>query len=322
MLRSLLSKESRNQRGFTLVELLVVIAIIGVLAGLTTTGVYYALLSARQTMIKSQLAQISDALEKYKGSFGEYPPSLADRGATLRHASSRWNRSSPTYEEILTAAGLNVDDDDSMKRAASLTFWLGGVYYQTEERKEKGELGEFFGFNADTTDPLFLGVIEKAEKDKTSVRKALATCPKESKANFFAMDEKFFDEFKMASDKRSVPMFHANENPIAYFPALAGAFGGYGEVEDDIPFIDFNEFGVAVPYAKGLDDGEIVWHADKTYQLIHPGADGSYGGKKRDPGDSETLLALTQDEDGISSADLDNIVNFTGEATLGGEIEK
>ncbi|MDO5566991.1 MAG: prepilin-type N-terminal cleavage/methylation domain-containing protein, partial [Planctomycetia bacterium] len=82
----------RFQRGFTLTELLVVIVIITLLASITS----YVILSARDTakasVVKMQMAQLSMALDAYKKEYGEYPPDFSDTNAVMRHVQKRWPR--------------------------------------------------------------------------------------------------------------------------------------------------------------------------------------------------------------------------------------
>jgi prepilin-type N-terminal cleavage/methylation domain-containing protein len=64
--------------GFTLVEMLVVIAIIGVLAALLIPAVNSAMILAKNAAMATDIANVANAVEKYKSEKGDYPPSLGE----------------------------------------------------------------------------------------------------------------------------------------------------------------------------------------------------------------------------------------------------
>ena len=64
------------KRGFTLVELMVVMAIIALLLALALPRYFNHLESARETILKQDLAVMRDAIDKYHGDRGRYPDSL------------------------------------------------------------------------------------------------------------------------------------------------------------------------------------------------------------------------------------------------------
>ena len=62
-----------SHRAFTLIELLVVISIIGILAGLSFTGVNAALTAARRTQAKNDVVQIANAVLAFESEYGRLP---------------------------------------------------------------------------------------------------------------------------------------------------------------------------------------------------------------------------------------------------------
>ncbi len=66
----------RTKHGFTLVELMVVMAIIALLLALAMPRYFKHLETARETILKQDLAVMRDAIDKYHGDRGRYPDSL------------------------------------------------------------------------------------------------------------------------------------------------------------------------------------------------------------------------------------------------------
>jgi general secretion pathway protein G len=88
------ARRHRGRRaGFTLIELLVVLVILGLLAGLVGPRVVGYLGSARSDTSRTQIEQLSSALELYFLDVGRYPPTEAGLDALVKRPSGveRWN---------------------------------------------------------------------------------------------------------------------------------------------------------------------------------------------------------------------------------------
>ncbi|HEX6362873.1 MAG TPA: prepilin-type N-terminal cleavage/methylation domain-containing protein [Albitalea sp.] len=68
----------RARRGFTLIELLVVMAIIGGLLAMAAPRYLHRVDLAKETVLKSDLAAMRDAVDKFFADTGRYPASLEE----------------------------------------------------------------------------------------------------------------------------------------------------------------------------------------------------------------------------------------------------
>lgn len=75
---SRLPRAASRRRGFTLIELLVVMAIIASLLSIAVPRYFNSLEKSRETVLRSDLAQLRDSIDKYFGDLGKYPESLDD----------------------------------------------------------------------------------------------------------------------------------------------------------------------------------------------------------------------------------------------------
>jgi general secretion pathway protein G len=68
--------KARLTRGFTLIELLVVMSIIASLLAIAVPRYFRTLERSRETVLRSDLSVLREAIDKHYGDFGEYPDSL------------------------------------------------------------------------------------------------------------------------------------------------------------------------------------------------------------------------------------------------------
>ena len=66
----------RGERGFTLVELLVVISLISILAAMGLVQYKNSILRTQESVLKTDLFRVRDAIDQYYADKGKYPASL------------------------------------------------------------------------------------------------------------------------------------------------------------------------------------------------------------------------------------------------------
>ena len=71
-------RRHRRRTGFTLIELLVVMAIIASLLSIAVPRYFNSLEKSRETVLRSDLVQLRDSIDKYFGDLGKYPDTLDD----------------------------------------------------------------------------------------------------------------------------------------------------------------------------------------------------------------------------------------------------
>jgi len=149
-----------RRRGFTLVELMMSLIIIGLLTTLVGVAVNFALIAAKNVAIKADIANLDQALQQYKNSYGsEYPACMAIPPMAKvtpsrydlfdRSLKKRFNRYTGGYAVVQsllyqgntsvtpnipawtvnvigrpgTQVSLNIDNLDA---AEAIVFWLAG----------------------------------------------------------------------------------------------------------------------------------------------------------------------------------------------------
>lgn len=344
-----------QRAGFTLVEILVVIVIIGLLAGMTTTVVVSARRSVNASVISSQEAQLSIALDEYKNRYGEYPPDFSDTEAVVRHVKKRWPRmdlGSGTTDQLFanfmimvregcalssggyvsgdsalsSASSLDQPDSgtnfrhvwDFANHASALIFWLGGL---------PNSDGVPCGFYASPKYPLGINYSKNeaiARPERAKREKPLFLFDKKSIGALAVVDFNgtsacYVDSAILKSNdvvKRYMPVYLQGGYPVLYFrPTSASSYLDKGFAFADSDDPTSATLSFAVPYARTMNNGAPEWYEESRFQLVHPGADGLFG-------DGVSPRVLQPKNGSISLADDDNVTNFVDSGTLVSEYQE
>jgi prepilin-type N-terminal cleavage/methylation domain-containing protein len=265
--------------GFTLVELLVVIAIIGMVMAIATPTVFSAVKSARNAAVKSEIDLLHMALMNYKNEYGSFPPAdmqglwLASGTVNVRHpVYKHLVRVFPRINEVKGGDASPYKDVAQLSPAQSLVFWLNGFHqnpeYPLTNNGSPGTRRKLFDF-------------EQSRLYAASAYVVVSGTPSAQ-------------QFKSRSDpaasafERDYPVYftpHAKAGlPYVYFDNrcydTAPAAGRAGDVS--YTALSANSVdSTAYPYFSSSPPNNPTWSqlhmVPDTFQLIAPGADGSYG---------------------------------------------
>lgn len=295
-----LEKRDRSHiRGFTLVELLTVVVIIGILIALISAATITARARAREAAIYTQIKQLEAALMEYKNQFGEFPPDFSGPNRNLdieRHIRRRWPRftidpaaagsPTPLYEtlRLRLAANYNIDLDALDARSA-VVFWLGGLpdIKPGDPPLTPGSVYKPVGFHADEANP-----IQRGEPRAGSLFEFDPTKIAWQGSPITVMT--YVPDTRIVSDQVAC---------VAYFRSDRAPDGSrtYATKTNLLPV-------GCVPYRVSTNE---QWRNPDSFQLIHTGMDGSFGGpRSADPATwpiSDTGVNFTR-------GDYDNITNF------------
>ena len=269
--------------GFTLVELLVVVAIIGLLVGLTIPAVFAALGTFNRAACKFEVNALSDAVEKYRSKYGDYPAdgsSWPVMEAHLRKAFpniliSELNLLNPansaTYAYIhndYAGAGRVMDP------AEALVFFLGG-FSSDAQRPFTGPGGPFV---LNGTAYQYNGSRQNSFYDFPAARLTMS-------ASLVSTDETAYDS-PITPDLMPVFLSYKNKlefgNPYVYFDS---------RTYQTKTFYNFHQTrvlsgeGSARPYLSEqvntlstATNKPKLYENKQTFQILSPGLDGQYAG--------------------------------------------
>lgn len=305
-----------NRLAFTLIEILVVLAILAILIGLLFPVLGGATRSARITEVKTDMEKLSTAINAFKLEFGVEPPgslTLSETGVWTAAAHSDLPRSRAELRKIFpdftfVATDFNGDGANdpvvNLSGAECLVFFLGGMRDPTSgalDSFSKNPVAPFrtggsrfptfydFGVSGyDTVAGSWTGRL--VDLDGDNFPELLDTIPGQLKPYlyFSTYGGKAYRTVAGNPSHPSLTVTPTWHNPENYNSASAAN-------------------GMPYPYYRTWNPASISGstpHNKKSFQIISPGFDYTYGvGGPFDPDKSGTLLA---------GEDRDNIVNFHG----------
>ncbi len=308
---------SPGRRGFTLVELLVTIFVIALLIALLLPAVNSVRVRVRITQLQAEVNRLATAVTSFKSNYGSEPPSFivlcenpadwvdTDPAVAAERARSRalirqlW----PQFDFTIPR-NFNLDVNNPGSPTAPLDNDTTDIY-----QVEPGEcLVLFLGglpvrdYSSGTVQWSLRGFTKNPQNPFSLANNANRESPAYDfdASRFVDLDNDGFPEF--------VDSWPSQRNPILYFSSYDG--NGYRAAE--YPGGNFP----ASPYLQGGNENAQPFNP-KSFQIISPGGDGSYGpGGPYQPGGATPLPAWTRTSPALTvtavqrQAENDNITNF------------
>ncbi len=125
-----------TQAGFTLIEILIVMIIIAFLASLSAASFQSSQKKARDARRKSDLHQITTALEAYYNDVKAYPLSSAENTVLGCHGGNECSWGEEFVDDKGTVYMVKLPADPSMGRGFTYVYISNGTEYQLYSRLE------------------------------------------------------------------------------------------------------------------------------------------------------------------------------------------
>jgi prepilin-type N-terminal cleavage/methylation domain-containing protein len=282
-----MSPSVRN-RGFTLVELLVVIGIIALLMALLTPAVMWSVNAGRRTRMGVEIAALHEAIEKYKGKVGDYPPNFRDYNSFISHVRTRYQKMAPANLNAMIALAYGPTYSTTAPPPAgtvpridegeSLVFWLAltsndpvvpfnpagtlQTYYEFDQRRLVDVDGDGFpSYRASYAKDTFYLYIDHRSYDDIAGAAVFTPGPPLASSGAFAELDTSTAAAIAAIQHDQVARPYANNtgtafvNPTSFQILCAGQDGDFGNVDALT--------GTYVPAVKGFPGGMNYTSADR-----------------------------------------------------------
>jgi prepilin-type N-terminal cleavage/methylation domain-containing protein len=269
------SASPRPPRGFTLVEMLVVIAIIVILMALLIPVTMGVISRARNAAIAVEIRELKVALEKYKETHGDYPPSMGgppaqwlpgNRYQTVaeKHLLRCYPKMTPVQKNFFyDYIAWQLDNDES------LVFWLGLIADDPRE--------PFKNFTLDGSNNLIFTPTPGSPAGTVGVYPGPYT-----RHVHFDFDERRLFDAVTPQDVDPIPAYralYARDTPYIYFDSrtyfihMHPSTSALGVCQ---PYMDYAKVQATLSNASLPPNGAFV--NPNTFQIHCAGQDGDYGG--------------------------------------------
>lgn len=288
-----------DRSGFTLVEILMVIVVIAILMALLLPALQSVRRTALDAKVKTEIMQLETAIGQFKSTFGVAPPSsitlyLDSAGwtqdttgstALMRQIWPQIDFNNMTYPWKITPPPSPAQTPPVLNGAESMMFFLGGVY-------KYGTTNPPIGFSKNPIDPFYNGGAGGTIGSRDGPFIEFDTLRVKDK---FPVNQ--FPEYYDSLSDQARPFYYVSSNdgqgyPVAYVSTDTGiTWPSPASAPTGTLFLTIYSSDIATPYKP------------QSWQIISPGADGSYG--------SGGLFNPSLSNAGLTNPDdYDNLTNF------------